>query len=123
VRQRYSTAADEPTGWDDLGQVRCEPAESGLRVVLVGEVDLTMSAQWDRVFATLADAEPGNVTVDLSAATFIDSSVLGALVRLHRVVAEHDRAVTLTGVDGSVARTLSLSGVDRILSIVPRDET
>ncbi|SHN02423.1 STAS domain-containing protein [Cryptosporangium aurantiacum] len=123
MTQRFPTAAEESTGWDNAGQVRCEPSWSGYRVVLVGEVDLTLAAQWDQVFATLADADPADVTVDLSAATFIDSSVLGAFVRLHRTVTGRDRETTLTGATGSVARTISLAGLDRVIPIVPASET
>ncbi|GAA3386788.1 STAS domain-containing protein [Cryptosporangium minutisporangium] len=123
MTQRFSITADESTGWDNAGQVRCEPSWSGYRVVLVGEVDLTRSAEWEQVFATLADADPADVTVDLSAATFIDSSVLGAFVRLHRTVSVRGGETTLTGAVGPVARTISLAGIDRVIPVVPVSET
>ena len=123
MTQRFSVTADESTGWDNAGQVRCEPSWSGYRVVLVGEVDLTLAGQWDRVFATLAEADPADVTVDLSAATFIDSSVLGSLVRLHRTVTARGGETTLTGAAGPVARTISLAGIDQVIPMVPVTET
>ncbi|MFI5955575.1 STAS domain-containing protein [Cryptosporangium sp. NPDC051539] len=119
----FQTVADDATGWDNAGQIRCEPAWSGYRVVLVGEVDLTLAAEWEPVFVVLADAAPSDVTVDLSAATFIDSSVLGAFVRLHRTVSARAREVTLTGASGPVARTISLAGIDRVIPMVPLRET
>ncbi|MFG1920496.1 STAS domain-containing protein [Cryptosporangium sp. NPDC048952] len=90
---------------------------------MVGEVDLTMSAEWEPVFAMLTDGEPADVTIDLSAATFIDSSVLGTFVRLHRTVSARDAEMTMTGVEGSVMRTISLAGIDRLIPVVPVSET
>ncbi|TQS43860.1 STAS domain-containing protein [Cryptosporangium phraense] len=119
----FQTATDEPAGWDNAGQIRCEPAWSGYRVILVGEVDLTLADRWEPVFAMLADADPADVTIDLSAATFIDSSVLGAFVRLHRTVSGRGGETTLTGADGPVARTISLAGIDRVIPMVPVSET
>ena len=118
-----SIAPRESTAWDSGGQVRCEPSWSGYRVVVVGEVDLTLAAEWEPIFAMLAAGEPADVTVDLSAATFIDSSVLGAFVRLHRTVSARGAEATLTGADGAVARTIALAGIDRVLPIVPVSET
>lgn len=117
------TAEDEFTGWDSAGQIRCEPARSGHRVVLVGEVDLTLADDWDPVFAMLAEGGSSDVTVDLSAASFIDSSVLGAFVRLHRTVSARGGEATFTGAEGSVARTITLAGIDRLIPIVPASET
>ena len=123
MRHHGSIAEGEPTGWEDAGQIRCEPSWSGYRVVLVGEVDLTLADQWEAVFAMVADGDPSDVTVDLSAATFIDSSVLGSFVRLHRTVAARGHETTLTGAQGSVARTISLAGIDQAIPVVPISET
>ncbi|EXG79307.1 STAS domain-containing protein [Cryptosporangium arvum] len=120
---RSPIAQDESTGWDSAGQLRCEPSRFGYRIVLVGEVDLTMSQEWEPIFGVLSDGEPSDVTVDLSAATFIDSSVLGAFVRLHRTVSARGAELTMTGAEGSVLRTISLAGIDRLIPIVPVLET
>ena len=101
--------------WDTVGLVRCEPARSGYRVVLVGEVDLTLAGEWQKALAILAEAQPRDVTVDLSAATFIDSSALGSLIRLHREIAARGGRTVLTGASGAVARTLQLSGLDSVI--------
>lgn len=120
---RSPIAEDEATGWDSAGQIRCEPSRFGYRVVLVGEVDVTMSLEWEPVFGLLADSDPSDVTVDLSAATFIDSSVLGTFVRLHRTVSGRGAEMTMTGAEGSVLRTISLAGIDRLIPVVPVLET
>jgi anti-sigma B factor antagonist len=104
--------------WDNAGQIRCEPAGSGYRIVLLGEVDLTLAGDWDAVLATLADAAPGDVTVDLSAATFVDSNALGSLVRLHRLVSARGRVTTLAGAGGAVARTIQLAGLDAVIPLL-----
>lgn len=106
---------------DAAGQVRCEPAWAGYRVVLIGEVDLTLAGEWSAALATLAEADPADVTVDLSAATFIDSSTLGSLVRLYREVTARGGEVVLTGVGGPVARALQLAGLDLVIPMVAYD--
>lgn len=113
-----STENTETHRWEEAGQVRCEPAWSGHRVVLLGEIDLTLAEEWNKILAVLADAEPGDVTVDLSATTFIDSTVLGGLVRLNRVVTTRGGEVLLAGATGSVARTIRLAGLDSVISMV-----
>ena len=114
---------DQSTGWDNAGQIRCEPSRSGHRVVLVGEVDLTLAGEWEPVFATLADSDPTAVVVDLSAATFVDSSVLGVFVRLHRTVSARGGELTMIGAEGPVARAISLAGIDRLIPVVPVSQT
>lgn len=123
MNRRITTTTDDFTGWGNAGQIRCEPSWSGYRVVLVGEIDVTLADEWEGVFATLADADPADVTVDLSAAMFIDSSVLGAFVRLNRTVSARGCETALTGAHGSVARAISLSGVDQVIPMVPFTET
>jgi anti-sigma B factor antagonist len=119
----HPVAKDEFTGWDNAGQVRCESSWSGHRVVLVGEVDLTLAGEWEPVFAMLAGSDPTDVILDLSAATFVDSSALGAFVRLHRTVFARGGEITMTGAEGTVARTISLAGIDRLIPIVPIGKT
>lgn len=106
---------------DTAGQVRCEPARVGYRVVLIGEVDLTLADEWSAALATLAEAEASDVTVDLSAATFVDSSTLGSLVRLHRQVTARGGETVLAGASGPVARALQLAGLDVVIPMVTDD--
>jgi anti-anti-sigma factor len=86
---------------------------------LAGDVDCAYA---DELAIGLAEAMSGDhVIVDLTQATFIDSTVINALVIAHRA-AELAKA-TLTVVPGpaSVMHTLSVSGVDEFLTFDPRN--
>lgn len=49
--------------------------------------------------------------IDLGGVTFIDSSGLGALVRLHREAGEAGTRLTLVNVPGSVHRLFEITGL------------
>src|SRR5205085_6059178 len=76
-----------------------------------GEIDMATA---DAVAATLDPwiAAGGAVPVDLSGVTFIDSSGLSALVRAADALGERG-CILIHGVDGPVARTLEISGLEQ----------
>jgi anti-sigma B factor antagonist len=88
-------------------------------VTLHGEHDVsTVDEVRARVIAAIAAAPA--VVVDLRAATFVDSSVLGALVVAHRSATERDVGFTLAVRDEGddvVRTTLARSGLDAILPV------
>jgi anti-sigma B factor antagonist len=93
--------------------------EEGTRVVLlmVGEIDMATihaaAAELDR----LLDAPPDQLDVDLSQVTFMDSSGVGALVKLHMRMDGQVRRMRLVGPTPAVVRLLRISGLDGILSV------
>jgi anti-sigma B factor antagonist len=102
----------------DLTSVTTEEGPEGLRVIVVGEVDLTSHPLLDRVSATVAEHAPCDVTVDLSQATFIDSSMLGFLAKLHTRVKESGHQLVLYAPQRTVLRALTVVGFDRVMTIV-----
>jgi anti-sigma B factor antagonist len=68
-------------------------------IELHGEHDLSTAAELDAVLADVASSGT-TVVVDLSAATFIDSSIISRLVRFHQsgerllLVTPHEHAIT-----------------------------
>lgn len=91
------------------------PARDGVQVLTVsGDVDIDAVEE----FLTGADEclqEPGDLELDLGGVTFIDSSGLGALVKIQRAATERGRQLTLTSVPASVERILQLTGLDSVL--------
>lgn len=89
-----------------------------LRLVLSGDIDVSVAAK----IASLADpavaAHTGQVVVDLSAVTFIDSSGVGALVALHNSLADRGLG-PLRVVPGppNVMRVLRLVGLDEVFEL------
>jgi len=80
---------------------------STARVALIGEIDLAaVPAIQDCARTLLTDDLIRDVEVDLSAATFIDSSGVGALIGGRKLAARQGKTCTLTGIHGRVAHVL-----------------
>jgi anti-sigma B factor antagonist len=89
-------------------------------VVVEGEHDIyTAPTLRDRLSEAIARG--GGVVVDLSAATFVDSSVLGALLDARRRALEAERGfVVCVGetVEPGVQRILDITGLVPVLPVV-----
>jgi anti-sigma B factor antagonist len=101
----------------DFNTVYAEDTADGLRIVVVGEVDLNSHPDLEQVGARAAAAPPGDVTVDLSQATFIDSTMLGFLAKVHTQVKESGHELTLLSPQRAVLRALSVVGFDKVMKI------
>lgn len=92
-----------------------------LRVVVRGEHDIyTAPALRDRLDEAIA-AVPAGVVVDLSAATFLDSSILGALLEARRQALERSLGyVVCLGEDPEpgVARILEITGLVPVFPVI-----
>jgi anti-sigma B factor antagonist len=55
--------------------------------------------------------------LDTQDVTFLDSSVLGVIVAIHRRCAESQATLILTGVSGIVQRVVQLTALDQVLLI------
>lgn len=98
-----------------VGEVLSSRVELVCVVELVGEGDLALV---DELRAALSEALEGDdgVIVDLSRATFADSSILGALIWAHkRALAEDTALVLQLGTDPVVNRVVELTRLDELL--------
>ena len=109
---------------DVVGDVRTEAAGERVEVVVMsGEHDLgTVSQVREALDAAGGDGKA--VLVDLSSATFVDSSILGALLEARRVAREGDRgfAVACSGEAEPVRRVLEVTGLADELPVHPTRE-
>jgi anti-anti-sigma factor len=94
--------------------------ERGPVLILSGESDTTVVGQLrDALEAQVSDGAT-HLTVDLSGLEFADSAVIGALLVVHRVLQERGGGLELAFPQPTVARSLSLLGVDRMLEVRTR---
>lgn len=63
-----------------------------------------------------------NIVLDLSQIKFADSSGLSALLVGHRLCKNAEGSFILTGLNEAVARLVTISQLDNVLSIVPTTE-
>jgi anti-anti-sigma factor len=93
--------------------------EDGLCVLsLVGEVDIATADELVEAGRRCLD-RADRVELDLSGLTFIDSSGLGALVRIRNEAAEQAKSMVLTHVSAAAARLLQITGLDQAFTIQP----
>lgn len=109
---------------DVVSEVRSEPGGDGIGIVsLEGEHDLGSLPRVRDAFESVAN-EGKALVVDLSDATFVDSSILGAVLEARRHAVEADRgfAVACQGAAEPVTRVLEVTGLAQELPVHPTRE-
>lgn len=106
----------------DVLRTRITTARTGLagRIIsIAGEIDLHTAPELaDELDAALAEGV-SCVTIDLTATSFIDSTVLGVLLDYRRRLQDVDGALVLVTQDRRILRTLEVTGLDRTFTIEP----
>lgn len=80
-------------------------------VVLVeGELDIVTAALLESELRDAAASTAGDLTVDLSGVTFMDSAGMNVLARIYKVLDGDSRSLILQNATGSVRRALEIGG-------------
>jgi anti-sigma B factor antagonist len=84
-----------------------------------GEFDLHAAPELRDLLCRLIELGTKDIVVDLTDATFIDSTTIGVLAgRLRHVEAEGGSLMLVCG-NRSVLRTIGIAGMDRVFEIYP----
>jgi anti-sigma B factor antagonist len=101
-------------------ELRCEtPDERHGELSVVGELDLASSPEFRETLGELMGTGHRDVRLDLADTEFLDSSGIGTLLWAHHRLEAVGGHLTLANAHGTVARTLRLTGVDRVLGDAP----
>jgi anti-sigma B factor antagonist len=106
------------------GDLGFERTDAGLAVVIIsGEHDLSTASNLRRRLDSLLDEGTGTV-VDLSPATFVDSSILGVILDGRRRAGDADLPFAVVHANGSdaVDRVLEVTGLRAELPVHARME-
>jgi anti-anti-sigma factor len=88
----------------------------GVMITVTGELDITNAAQLETyVRRQMLPREA--VVLDLAGLTFMDSSGLDVLLRLHAALRHHGSDLHVTAVHGMPARILQITGIDEALNL------
>jgi anti-sigma B factor antagonist len=91
-------------------------------IAVTGEVDLFTAPEFkERVMAPIA-ADVGRVVVDLTDATFIDSSSLGVLIGAHRRLRGRGGRLMVACDVSAILKTLRVTGLDGVFTVAPTIE-
>ena len=104
----------------DLAVVDLDPLRAA--ICAVGEFDLAARDDLAEALQQQETAGRRIVRLDVSRVTFLDCSCLGVIVASHQRFLELHGLLVITGVDGAVARILTITGLAERLFIVPADQ-
>jgi anti-sigma B factor antagonist len=98
-------------------RMRTVPLGAGVQVLSAeGELDLHTTEQLDDA---LGSTDHSRVILDLTEVPFVDSTVLGTIVASTKKMRAQERDLILVAGNPVVARTLSITGLERVLSVHP----
>jgi anti-sigma B factor antagonist len=107
--------------WDEqLAAISITVSVDGDRCELriAGDVDVESA---DHVAAVgllhLTDTDVHSLVIDLSGVTFIDSSGIGALVRIRNIALEFDKQLALRSPSERVSKILKITALDQVFEI------
>jgi len=86
-------------------------------ISLGGEIDLYTAPEFKERMVDLIEAGKKNIVVDLSEATFIDSTTLGVLVGGVKRLRPSGGGLALVCTDQNISKIFEITGLDRVFSI------
>ncbi len=86
-------------------------------IELGGEIDLYTAPEFKERMVELIDAGKKHIVVDLSTATFIDSTTLGVLVGGVKRLRPSGGALALVCSDQNITKIFEITGLDRVFAI------
>lgn len=90
-------------------------------IVISGELDLATSRQLTSSFEAVVDGRAGDVVVDLSGVTFLDSTALTVLITLRQQLDALGRRLVLDRPSAVVVRVLTISGLLEAFAVSPSE--
>lgn len=86
-------------------------------IALAGEVDLYTAPEFKERMVDLIERGKRNLVIDLSGATFIDSTTLGVLVGGVKRLRPAGGGMALICTDPSITKIFEITGLDRVFPI------
>jgi anti-sigma B factor antagonist len=111
--------APAPAHLRAVGPLSCRSyVQDGVTVVAVsGEIDLATASEFRSVLVDAVAGGQGDLVVDLSEVTFMDSTGLGAMVSARRRLTLRGASMRLVSPAGGVRRILDVTKLDQVIPI------
>jgi anti-sigma B factor antagonist len=98
--------------------VTSEPGEAGTAIVAArGEIDIFTAPDLKREARQAVEDGATKLVLDLSETTFLDSTGLGVIIGLAKLVRPAGGDITIVNTDPTIARTFEITGLAEILTI------
>lgn len=86
-----------------------------VRIILLGNIDYSMQEELRTVNKqALADTRAGEIQVDFAGLTFLDSSVIRALLTLQKQANEAGKSLVLLNCNDTTREVFEIGGFDRM---------
>jgi anti-sigma B factor antagonist len=86
-------------------------------VALAGEIDMYTAPDVKREFGDAIDLGARRLIVDLTATTFIDSTMLGVLIGAQKRLREREGTLAIVASDRNLTKVFEITGLDRVFAI------
>lgn len=86
-------------------------------ISLAGEIDLYTAPEFKQQLLEVIGEGATHVVVDLTSATFIDSTTLGVLVGGLRRLRAADGRLTIVCADPNISKIFEITGLDRVFEV------
>jgi anti-sigma B factor antagonist len=99
-------------------RIKAVPGDGTCTLLLKGEADVAIADDISHLGTiSLNDPATHTLTIDMSELTFIDSTAIGALIRLRNVSEDAAKKLTLANVPARVLQVLTITGLDTVFTI------
>jgi anti-anti-sigma factor len=86
-------------------------ADAAYVLALAGEIDLAQAAELDAELASLLNDGASHVIVDLLEVPFLESTILGILLRYSQLLKATDGDLTIVTDDARIMRVIEITGL------------
>lgn len=92
------------------------------RVAIDGRITVNSSNEMRRKLLAALRTGPTQIIVDLSRATYMDSSGVATLLEATRIARNQSTRLVLAGVSGQPRSLLAVAQIDRLLEFAPQEK-
>jgi anti-sigma B factor antagonist len=91
-------------------------------VAIDGRITVNTSDEMRRKLLAALRSSPGQITVDLSRATYMDSSGVATLLEATHIARSQSTSIVLAGVSGQPRSLLAVANLDRLFEFAPQEK-
>ncbi len=87
------------------------------KIQLDGEIDIYTTEKLKETFMGMLEKNKENIKIDAEKLDYIDSTGLGVLIGILKILKEEDKNIYLTNIKPSIKKLLNITGLDKIFII------
>lgn len=105
--------------FDMSSEISLEVHDNWAVLTCVGDLDLNHADELRRTFGSASRTGADTIVIDLAGTDLVDSTTLGVLLHANNACKEIGSTLVIAGAPRTVARSIALTGLDRVLRQSP----